>query len=204
MQPTTLRLPTDLIEQLEQRATEHGHSSRSEYIRIVLRAHVEDNTRELMDNTGDLDERIDQLEARLDRLETNCARPARHERTTERATREKSADNDKSETHDKSEDTDERETDADIEAMLNEWRPGQSREKRARQREVGRAVIEWLRDQEVASASDFKAELEPEYPVRGQAPQTWWKKTGRAALKRAKDAGLVTFVDGRKEWRWTG
>jgi hypothetical protein len=91
-----------------------------------------------------------------------------------------------------------------IEQVLADWRPGRDREKRDEQRAAGRAVLEWLRDQEVVSAAEFKEAVEPESPVPGQSPPTWWKKTGREALKRVRDAGFVEFVDGRKEWEWRG
>lgn len=46
--------------------------------------------------------------------------------------------------------------------------------------------------------------VEPDAPVDGQSPDTWWRKSARPALERARDAGLVTFTDGSKVWEWVG
>lgn len=78
-------------------------------------------------------------------------------------------------------------------AVLTCWRPGRNREKREQQRAAGKAVLEWLRDQEVASAADFKEVVEPEHPVDDQSPSTWWKKTGREASRGFPLEPVVSF-----------
>lgn len=88
--------------------------------------------------------------------------------------------------------------------ILEGWRPGRATgEKRKQQRAAGQAALAYLRDQDVATAAEFRRDVEPEYPVDGQSTETWWKKTARPALNRGRDAGVVTFKDGVKEWRWT-
>jgi len=86
---------------------------------------------------------------------------------------------------------------------LDGWRPGRSPgEKREQQRAAGRAALEYLRGRSVATAAEFREDVAPEHPVDGQSPDTWWKNTARPALNRARDAGVVEFKDGVKEWRW--
>jgi hypothetical protein len=102
-------------------------------------------------------------------------------------------------------DTDEDDTAADaISDVLDGWRPGQSPDRREQRREAGRAALRYLRRHEVRTAADFRRDVEPEAPVDGQSPDTWWRQSARPALKRAQEAGLVTFVDGRHEYRWVG
>jgi Arc/MetJ-type ribon-helix-helix transcriptional regulator len=219
MQPTTLRLPDELVAQIEDRADEQGYSSRSEYIRVVLREHVEDETGEGDDRDqasaiADLTERVTDLEERLDRREASHEPKSYHrDPSTQKRSESVTADTDDREEQvapasDDASATAEADAETapaeDIDEVLTGWRPGRNQEKREQQHAAGRAVLEWLRDQEVASASEFKAHVETEAPVTGQSPPTWWKKTAREALKRAQDAGLVEFVDGRKEWKWRG
>lgn len=63
MEQTTIRLPTELLEELSEEADERG-VSRSEHIREVLEER----------------ERIDELEQRVDELETELARVHREKR----------------------------------------------------------------------------------------------------------------------------
>jgi len=63
MEPITLRLPSELLEDLSQEADEQGYSSRSEYIRQIVR-----NRNDTGPNT-DIRERVDELEQRVEQLE---------------------------------------------------------------------------------------------------------------------------------------
>jgi len=93
----------------------------------------------------------------------------------------------------------------DLDGVLADWRPGRSAgEKREQQQAAGRATLEFLRERGSATATEFREHVEPEHSVPGQSPGTWWKKTAREALQRAREADLVTFKDGVKEWRWRG
>lgn len=217
MRATSIKLDEETIDELDTEADERD-LTRSQYLRRIIDARHETQADAATTDFADIDERIDQLEARVDRLDESKQTETVSERATpalgERCDEESHDAQARHETdtdplaHERTEATAD---DADshtereaIEAILHDWRPGRSLDKRERQREVGRAVIEWLRGQTVASASEFKAELESDHPVEGQSPQTWWKQTAREALKRAQERGLVEFVDGRKEWRWTG
>lgn len=115
---------------------------------------------------------------------------------------------DESDTHEPpiGEDTDSvREIDSDhaLEDVLDGW-PAVSERKREQRHAAGRAALEYLRDVGEAKASDVKRDVEPEQPVDGQSPDTWWRKSGQEAFARARDAGLVDFHVGTKIWTWTG
>ncbi len=84
MEPITLRLPAELLEQLSQEAEDQGYSSRSEYIRHTLRSRndtgpntrITDVTQPATDvacpNTDDvqqLEQRVSELEQRVNHLE---------------------------------------------------------------------------------------------------------------------------------------
>lgn len=75
MEPTTLRLPEDLLNELAEEADEHGFSSRSEYIRHVLRnrsGSYPTTERSRIDTEADtpgLEDRLAELEDRVERLE---------------------------------------------------------------------------------------------------------------------------------------
>lgn len=73
MEQITVRLPSDLLDGLDEEAEENG-VSRSEYIRDVLR------TRE---HTAELRDRIQQKEARIDQLEEQLARRSQLEEKIE-------------------------------------------------------------------------------------------------------------------------
>jgi Arc/MetJ-type ribon-helix-helix transcriptional regulator len=88
MEPITLRLPTDLLEELDTESEEAGFSSRSEYIRHLLfnrpdlnqLATTEGSTvtpeterlEELDQTVNELTERIEILTQRVTELEGNC------------------------------------------------------------------------------------------------------------------------------------
>ncbi|AEN07949.1 hypothetical protein Halar_0014 (plasmid) [halophilic archaeon DL31] len=87
--------------------------------------------------------------------------------------------------------------------VLDGWPPVGER-KREQRRQAGSVALEYLREVGGATARDVKENAEPDAPVDGQSPDTWWKKTARPAFKQAEDAGLVTFTDGSKVWEWVG
>lgn len=93
--------------------------------------------------------------------------------------------------------------DVDLRALLDEWPPA-GQQKREQRRQAGLAALEYIRDVGAATAGDVKDAAEPDAPVDGQSPDTWWRKSARPALERARDAGLVTFTDGSKVWEWIG
>jgi Arc/MetJ-type ribon-helix-helix transcriptional regulator len=79
MKVTTLRLPDDLLERLDDEYSEYGYSSRSEYVRWLLerRDRIHENTATTEDTPAysdrdtlvELTDRVDKLEARLKALE---------------------------------------------------------------------------------------------------------------------------------------
>jgi len=84
-----------------------------------------------------------------------------------------------------------------------DWTPGRAAgKKREQQRNAGAATLVHLREHGSATASEFKTEVEPNYPVEGQSTSTWWKKSARPALDLAREAGAVSFEEGTKLWKW--
>lgn len=93
MQPTTLRLPDELVDHIERMADEKGYSSRSEYLRVVLREHVKtvetgngDERESQASGIAGLDERVRQLEERASDRQTTDShelRRAYQERPTQ-------------------------------------------------------------------------------------------------------------------------
>lgn len=73
MKPTTIRLPEDLLEELDEEASEHGFHTRTEYLRYLIdnRELVvsialeqrEDQLRALADQVEELERRVDELES---------------------------------------------------------------------------------------------------------------------------------------------
>ena len=204
MRPVSFKLEEEMIDDLDAEADERD-LTRSQYVRRILDARhetaadsreenesesVEEEIEILDEKMTDLSERVEELEERRpDRRDRAGSHEPRSER--EQSPRERA-------------ESDENATESPIDAALDGWRPGRNRDKRKEQRRAGRAVIEYLQEQKVASAVEFREDIETDHPVTGQSPPTWWKKTGREALNRAQDAGLVEFVDGRKEWKWRG
>lgn len=76
MEPITLRLPNELLDQLSQEFEELGYSSRSEYIRHILqhRSQVRDQLPELStgsdDNYQNLKHEVNELKDKVEELET--------------------------------------------------------------------------------------------------------------------------------------
>lgn len=91
-----------------------------------------------------------------------------------------------------------------LDDVLDEWSPGRTPGEREERRAVGRAVLEWLReDGGPASGSVFRDALLPEHAIEGQSETTWWRKTARPALKAAVDADLVEYREGHHDYVWT-
>jgi hypothetical protein len=94
------------------------------------------------------------------------------------------------------------EGDDPIDEALDGWRPDSQRERREARREAGRAALEYLREVGVAQKADFVEEVEPDHPVSGQEPDTWWRETVKDAIDLAKEAGLISYHNGTKAYHW--
>lgn len=88
-----------------------------------------------------------------------------------------------------------------FEDILEGW-PPEGQQKREQRHQAGLAALEYIRDVGAATAGDVKEAVEPDAPVDGQSADTWWRKSARPTLERARDAGLVTYTDGSKVWKW--
>jgi len=210
MEPTTLRLPEELATNLTEEADDLGYSSRSEYIRHILR-HRSDgdpNTAGNRNGAGSntpgeaLADRVDRLETRIQALEGDS------DSSTQTETRETaettSTESESGNTVVPDVTSYKGDTDS-IDNIIEGWRPGrEAGEQREQRRAAGRAALEFLRDRGAATAAEFRTDVEPEYQVDGESPDEWWEKTAHPALKRAREQEVVTFEEGANEWRWQG
>lgn len=97
------------------------------------------------------------------------------------------------------------ETGGAIAEILEGWHPGRSRDERRPRRAAGRAALETLRGDGEMTRADFEDALLPEYDVEDQNRDTWWKKSVRAALTRARDVDVVEHIHGPPHrYEWTG
>lgn len=70
MEPTTIRLDADELDQIDAEADERGFSNRAEYLRWIIRNRpsVEKDTAESLDDRlSELEEKVNQLESEHDR-----------------------------------------------------------------------------------------------------------------------------------------
>ena len=95
--------------------------------------------------------------------------------------------------------------------LLQRERPSQSStdgsdaDRRQEQRKrAARAVLEFLREQGEATPADIRAHVEPTAPIDGASADAWWDSAARPAIDRARDAGLVEFVEGYDVYWWVG
>lgn len=96
------------------------------------------------------------------------------------------------------------EADGKIATLIWEWEPGRSAEEREERREVGFEALKWLREQEVATRSDFIDALYREYNPANVKKRGWWRNSVRPILNIARERGIVQFEEGSKEWQWIG
>lgn len=193
--------------------------SKAHIVREIIDAHrtgeVGTDGMDIEAVSNEPDEAIVSLAERVDRLETlvNELREGGAEATGEPGAVEREAGNTPETTaqaRDRSAPdsrplNDRQQRALDVGRVLEGWRPGRNAEEQSDRRRVGKAVLRWLYDRdEPATATEFKDELLPEHGVEGQNADTWWKKTARPALQKARDEGAVEYIDGRHEYRWVG
>lgn len=228
MRPISIKLDEETIETIDAEAEEND-LTRSQYLRRIIddRDAIEDGTpvsreslqplveQAVQETVADLAVDVDDLTERLARLEATDDRPASGEapRTTgpprdtepftERSEHTPAPDSTPTKAHTPAADGASH-IDEEIETLLEGWRPGQSLARREERRAAGRAAIEYLRENDVASASEFKRDVEPEHPVSEQSTDTWWRKTAKPALKRAEIKGWADYETGKGDWHWIG
>jgi len=90
-----------------------------------------------------------------------------------------------------------------VDDALASWRPGQGGDDTRRRREIGTAVLRWLRDHgDEAGKAEFVDALYDETHLDGQNADSWWETTARSALQHAEEQGVVGYGS-RKYW-WEG
>lgn len=90
----------------------------------------------------------------------------------------------------------------DVEDALEDWQPGQGGDDTRARREIGRKVLEWLKEQNrEVRKSDFVSALYEENHLDRQKPETWWETTAREALQHAVEEGLVEYSGRKYSWK---
>jgi Arc/MetJ-type ribon-helix-helix transcriptional regulator len=191
MKVTTVRLPDDLAEAIEQAADE-TERSQSDYIRHALRSHIEAE-----ENTSRLEERIDELEERIKSLEkqseqTHTGEAASRTRSNTRDPWGESRE-DRSAEQPSSEAESPTNLSEDINALVL---PGSADSPEGRR--AVRALYEYTRREGRAQKSDFLADVYPEHPVGYGSEESWWKGIGREA---EGTGGFKTLAQRRDDLR---
>lgn len=163
MEPITLRLPEDMADDLDEEAEEHGFSSRSEYVRHILRnrSGTDPTTRPYSDRTqtdyDELEERLNAVEAAV--FEPNTPDP---DPTTDSSLEERA--------------------EAAVEAVADGW--GDTDERLQQRIAAATAVLTHaVRTGAAVGKSDAIDDFHDQYPVDGQSKETWWRKNVREVLQ---------------------
>lgn len=212
MQPTTIRLPEELVDELDAEAESTGHSTRASYIRWLLqnRALIAEAARKPREPRstapGDLDRAVREILLQLEAESPVDPDPSPSEISQSRDTTTPTYD--RSDTEPDTNDVDPSTSDTAEEAIedaLRGWRPGQHPRERDRRREVGKVAATWLSaHDQPATRQEVVRALYEDHPVRDQNEDTWWRKTVRPAFQRLEDAGVAEYQHGRHEYVWTG
>jgi len=189
MKVTTVRLPEDLAEKVEE-AAERTERSQSDYIRHALRSHInaESNTPQLEERVADLEERIADLESAQEPPQTE-----EHRRGTGSRPRDPhpSTPEDPAVEHSS---TDEEGTDDLSEEIAALDLPGSADSPEGRR--AIRAMYEYVRQEGRAQKSDFVTAVYPDHRVRYGSSDTWWNAVGRETEGKE---GFMTLARRRDE-----
>jgi len=199
MHPITLRLPTELLSELDEEANEAGFSSRSEYIRHLLQnrkdaselfwsdtestssdhdpsKEVVDTVDELTNGLAEMNDRVDDLEETVDQLQSEVAQTHDTQETEPTGVAESSTSDDSTPNGDTTErDQTESQAHDDLDE-LNEWLRTDGPESDDA-RAVMRDAAQILAEQGPLSAGELKEQLADRYPGAYSSVDTLWKST---------------------------
>lgn len=196
MKVTTVRLPEDLVEDVEEAAEDTGRSQ-SEYIRHALRIHFE-----YKPNTAD---RVEQLEARVEALEAggdgrvgveNAEMPKmalnqpRGGRSPAREPRGTDAETGAAQLH------------TIVDEVAEDVLPG-SGSKLDDRHEALTAAVTYLIRHESATRAELSEEIYPDHTGRFETAYSWWKNCilpGLSAIAERSD--VVEAADQSGVWRF--
>ena len=199
MEPTTLRLPEDLANQLADEADEIGYSSRSEYIRHILRNRSggDPNTQRIRSGgdqatsghaDADLVELVERLDDRLGDLESRVVTDAPERRETPVESDMGQASEPDERAHDATEpdlppppgvetDTDVDDGD-DLDEALREWIEDRAPKKR-HAKDLVVDVFRELRSEGTLATGDLQDRLFPDYDEYYSSDRTMWNAISR-------------------------
>lgn len=164
MEPTTLRLPADLAEELSAEAEEYGYGSRAEYVRRILQHRPKGGPEARTTDGGDLRERVDEIETRLAALEEARDDGASDEDAVVDAT--EYADG----------------VWAAVERVAEDW--DDTPERLAARKAAAAAVLDGaLRSGEPVGRAEALDRFYDEHAVEGGYRGSWWRNTVRPVLR---------------------
>lgn len=202
MDPTTLRLQENTLEELDEEFEEFGFDDRASYLRYIIKNRavvMEENTPEQVSPIRD---RMDELEQRLLAVEEG--------ETTENTTTTTTEDTETTTTEDTEttdgesllafeEDTEE--TTETTDELLPEDYPGRNVENPNLKRNVGVAAVRWLVDRDYpGNKTDFLEEFYEDHAPGTQNKNTFWKTVVRPALQ---ESPVVEYSHGNHEYSAT-
>lgn len=187
MDPITLRLPTDLLDELDEEAEEMGYSSRSEYIRHLLQSRDRATTgilsdteqatsdtedweqvAELSQQVTELEERLGSLEDEVDNLRSEASDGCSSSEPAERAEPRDSAES----------------STGDVTAGLERWL-----EEEGPQSESARLIMleaaRILKQEGPLGASELRKRLYEQHPDAYSSAGTLWSSTIERFYKEA-------------------
>ena len=176
MEPITIRFDEDELAALDSEAEDRGYSSRSEYIRQIVRnrTNTEPNT--------DLRDRVDELEQRVEQLEEspptaqNDESDALSDSTGETMETPHRTDETAGSTPEPTPETTDVDDDA-LEAAYQEWLEANGPGKPAGQ-EIVLDAFRFLREAGDAETSELREHLHSQHPDAYDSPKSLWDSVG--------------------------
>lgn len=212
MIPVTYRDDEQIIDQLDQIAGEHD-LDRAAVLREAVREYLRDYAGDAPTNYGGdaateaLARRVSAVEDRLDELEDVIDSPGdapvasptdyRHDADSD-AGPDASVDHTRDATADATS-----EHTADVDRLARSVLDERAETFEDRHRAVGGA-LEYLQDHGTARRKHMLDDVEPEFAIPSQKPETWWESTVRPALRELAGEETTPIDLSGRVFEWTG
>lgn len=208
MEPITLRAPEKLLEELADEAEELGFSSRSEYIRHILRnrSGIEQNTIGIGPNTrsSDATDRLDELEDRIAELEAEYTLPPQNAEndaqsdSTPETMNPLTADEEMAGSAGGSAPVAGDGVDEELTAAWDEWIEAEG-PNTLHGKEMMRDLLERLRREQIVATAELREAWYDEWPdAYGDAKSLW------DSMKRHVEGAPGVEHPGTGQWRYAG
>jgi len=192
----TFRAPDELVEEIDAAAAAAGFNSRAQFLRQHLERTVSESE-SINPNTDDIQalaDRITALESAVRPLLEADTEPPEPPREPQPQPEENTSESNRTQTATVG-------FDGELEAALDGFSPGRTRQERQERRETARELLEWLREQShPVQKSDVLADLYGRLSLEGQGEKTFWVRLCRPALSHAAGRGFVDDSGRSYEW----